>query len=126
MERKNRWRLPGTRCLLDLPVLISATITTIVLALVAGVIAMVIAIPVGFGRLSRVTIIRSICTTYVEVVRGTPLLLQLLVWFYGVRIMLLTVFQLNIDTFIYNLLTDLNSNSLYPEQNGLVTGIFLA
>ena len=46
--------------LLDLPVLISATITTIVLALVAGVIAMVIAIPVGFGRLSRVTIIRSI------------------------------------------------------------------
>jgi His/Glu/Gln/Arg/opine family amino acid ABC transporter permease subunit len=110
--------------LLDLPVLISATITTIVLALVAGVIAMVIAIPVGFGRLSRVTIIRSICTTYVEVVRGTPLLLQLLVWFYGVRIMLLTVFQLNIDTFIYNLLTDLNSNSLYPKQNGLVTGIF--
>ena len=64
--------------LLDLPVLVSATITTIVLALVAGVIAMVIAIPVGFGRLSRVTIIRSLCTTYVEVVRGTPLLLQLL------------------------------------------------
>ncbi len=110
--------------LLDLPLLVSATITTIVLALVAGVIAMVIAIPVGFGRLSRVTIIRSLCTTYVEVVRGTPLLLQLLVWFYGVRILLLTVFQLNIDTFIYNLLTDLNSNSLYPKQNGLVTGIF--
>jgi ABC-type amino acid transport system permease subunit len=85
---------------------------------------MVIAIPVGFGRLSRVTIIRSLSTTYVEVVRGTPLLLQLLVWFYGVRIMLLTVFQLNIDTLIYNLLTNLNSNSLYPKQNGLVTGIF--
>src|SRR4029079_12735407 len=79
--------------LLDYPNLINAAILTIGLALVAGVIAMVIAIPVGFGRLSRVTIIRSLSTTYVEVVRGTPLLLQLLVWFYGVRILLLTVFQ---------------------------------
>jgi len=108
--------------LLDYPNLINAAILTIVLALVSGVIAMVIAIPVGFGRLSRVTIIRSLSTTYVEVVRGTPLLLQLLVWFYGVRIMLLTVFQLNIDTFIYNLLTAWNSNSLYPK--GGVTGLF--
>jgi His/Glu/Gln/Arg/opine family amino acid ABC transporter permease subunit len=110
--------------LLDLPLLVSAIVTTIVLALVAGVIAMVIAIPVGFGRLSRVTIIRSLCTTYVEVVRGTPLLLQLFVWFYGVKILLLTLFNFNIDTTIYNLLTALNSNSLYPKQNGLVTGLF--
>jgi len=108
--------------LLDLPLLVSAAITTLVLALVAGVIAMVIAIPVGFGRLSRVTIIRSLSTTYVEVVRGTPLLLQLLVWFYGVRILLLTLFQLNIDTFIFDLLTSLNSNSLFPKAG--VTGLF--
>jgi len=108
--------------LLDYPNLINAAILTIGLALVAGVIAMVIAIPVGFGRLSRVTIIRSLSTTYVEVVRGTPLLLQLLVWFYGVRILLLTVFQLNIDTFIYDLLTSWNSNSLFPKAG--VTGLF--
>jgi His/Glu/Gln/Arg/opine family amino acid ABC transporter permease subunit len=108
--------------LLDLPLLVTAIITTIVLALVAGVIAMVIAVPVGFGRLSRVTIIRSLSTTYVEVVRGTPLLLQLLIWSFGVRILLLTVFQLNIDTVIYDLLTALNSNSLLPKAG--VTGLF--
>src|SRR6476646_7889759 len=104
--------------LLDLPVLVSATITTLVLALVAGVLAMLIAIPVGFGRLSRVTIIRSLSTSYVEVVRGTPLLLQLLVWFYGVKILLLTLFHLNIDTTIYDLFTAMNSNSLLPKQSG--------
>jgi His/Glu/Gln/Arg/opine family amino acid ABC transporter permease subunit len=108
--------------LLDYPNLINAAILTITLALVAGVIAMAIAVPIGFGRLSRVTIIRSLSTTYVEVVRGTPLLLQLLVWFYGVRILLLTVFQLNIDTFVYDLLTSWNSNSLFPK--GGVTGLF--
>ncbi|HEX3269401.1 MAG TPA: amino acid ABC transporter permease [Ktedonobacterales bacterium] len=109
--------------LLDFPNLVNAAILTVVLALVAGVIAMVIAIPVGFGRLSRVTIIRSLCTTYVEVVRGTPLLLQLLVWFYGVRILLLTLFHLNVDIIAYDLLTSLNSNSLFPK--GGVTGLVL-
>jgi polar amino acid transport system permease protein len=100
--------------LLDFPNLVNAAILTVVLALVAGVIAMVIAIPVGFGRLSRVTIIRSLCT---------PLLLQLLVWFYGVRILLLTLFHLNVDIIAYDLLTSLNSNSLFPK--GGVTGLVL-
>jgi His/Glu/Gln/Arg/opine family amino acid ABC transporter permease subunit len=109
--------------LLDFPNLVNAAILTVVLALVAGVLAMVIAIPVGFGRLSRVTIIRSLSTTYVEVVRGTPLLLQLLVWFYGVRILLLAIFHLNVDTIAYDLLTSLNSNSLFPK--GGVTGLVL-
>jgi His/Glu/Gln/Arg/opine family amino acid ABC transporter permease subunit len=108
--------------LLDLPQLISAAITTIGFLLVAGVIAMAIAIPVGFARLSRVTIIRSLSTTYVEVVRGTPLLLQLFVWFFGVKIVLLTLFQFNIDAFTYDLLTSLNSNSLFPKAG--VTGLF--
>ena len=109
--------------LLDFPNLVNAAILTVGLALVAGVIAMAIAIPVGFGRISRVTIIRSLCTTYVEVIRGTPLLLQLFVWFYGVRILLLVLFRLNIDASAYDLLTALNSNSLFPK--GGVTGLVL-
>ncbi|HEY7022687.1 MAG TPA: ABC transporter permease subunit, partial [Ktedonobacterales bacterium] len=40
---------------------------------------------------------------------------QLSVWVFGVRILLLTLFQLNIDNIVYALLTDLNSNSLFPK-----------
>jgi His/Glu/Gln/Arg/opine family amino acid ABC transporter permease subunit len=106
-----------------IPALLAATELTLVLAIVCGVLAMVFAIPAGFGRVSRVTLIRSISSFYVETIRGTPLLLQLLVWYFGVRLVLLAVFNLNIDTQIYNLLTLLNSNSLFPK-GGDVSSFF--
>ena len=46
-----------------------------------------LAIPVGFGlslmRLSKVLVLRGIATTYVNVVRGTPLFLQIYIAFFG-------------------------------------------
>ncbi|WIG61783.1 MAG: ABC transporter, permease protein (cluster 3, basic aa/glutamine/opines) [Ktedonobacterales bacterium] len=101
------------------PALLAGTITTIVAALLAGILAMLFGIPAGFGRLSRVPLIRSISTFYVETIRGTPLLLQLFVWFYAVKILLLTIFNLNVDTFAYSLLTDINSNSIFPRDTGI-------
>ena len=109
---------------LALPALASATELTVVLALICIVLAMVFAVPAGFGRLSRVTLIRSISSFYVETIRGTPLLLQLLVWYYGVRLLLLAVFNLNIDTDVYNFLTLLNSNTLFPQEG--VSSLFFA
>jgi His/Glu/Gln/Arg/opine family amino acid ABC transporter permease subunit len=109
---------------LALPALASATELTVVLSLICIVLAMVFAIPAGFGRLSRVTLIRSISGFYVETIRGTPLLLQLLVWYYGVRLLLLAVFNLNIDTQVYNFLTLLNSNNLFPKEG--VSSFFFA
>ncbi len=46
------------------------TILSIVVALVIGLVA-------GLGRISRITIVNRIATIYVEVVRGIPLLVQL-------------------------------------------------
>ena len=109
---------------LQIPKIINGTLVTLIGALVCMVLAMVFAIPAGLGRLSRVPAIRGASTLYVEVIRGTPLLLQLLIWFFGVKIVLLTLFNLNIDTQVYHLLTTLNSNNLYPV-NG-VSGIVFA
>ncbi len=109
---------------LQIPKIINGTLVTVIGALVCMVLAMVFAIPAGLGRLSRVPAIRGVSTLYVEVIRGTPLLLQLLIWFFGVKIVLLTLFNLNIDTQVYHLLTTLNSNNLYPV-NG-VSGIVFA
>ena len=70
---------------LQIPSIINGTLVTVIGALVCMVLAMVFAIPAGLGRLSRVSAIRGVSTFYVEVIRGTPLLLQLLIWYFGVK-----------------------------------------
>ncbi len=106
------------------PLLINATLVTIIGSLVSIVLAMILAVPTAFARLSKNTLFRSVSTFYVETIRGTPLLLQLLVWFYGARLLLIFLFNLNVDTVVYNLLTALNSNNLFPGQG--VSNIFFA
>jgi His/Glu/Gln/Arg/opine family amino acid ABC transporter permease subunit len=107
-----------------LPDIGQAMLFTIISALVAMVLAMVLAIPAAFGRLSHSAIIRSIATFYVETIRGTPFLLQLLIWVFGVQTLLVTLFNFNVDIAFYNLLTALNSNSLAPRQS--ISVIFFA
>ncbi|HUY77025.1 MAG TPA: amino acid ABC transporter permease [Ktedonobacterales bacterium] len=107
-----------------LPSLLAGAWVTIYASIFGIILAMVFAIPAGLGRLSKNVIIRSICSFYVETIRGTPLLLQLIVWYFGVRILLLTLFNFNVDVATYNLLTTLNSNSLYPAAG--VSGLFFA
>src|SRR5579863_8716175 len=97
-----------------LPDLLGGAWVTIYASIFGIILAMVFAIPAGLGRLSKNAIIRSVCSFYVETIRGTPLLLQLIVWYFGVRILLLTLFNFNVDVATYHLLTALNSNSLYP------------
>ena len=38
---------------------------------------------VSFGRMSKNGLIRTIVKVYISIMRGTPLMLQLLVWFFG-------------------------------------------
>ena len=52
------------------------TVLSIVIALVIGLIA-------GLGRISRVTVVNRIATVYVEVIRGIPLLVQLFYIYYA-------------------------------------------
>ncbi len=55
---------------------LQVTVLSIMLALVIGLIA-------GLGRISRVTVINRIATIYVEVIRGIPLLVQLFYIYYA-------------------------------------------
>lgn len=52
------------------------TVTSIILALIIGLIT-------GLGRISKITIINRIATIYVEVIRGIPLLVQLFYIYYA-------------------------------------------
>lgn len=57
-------------------VTLTTTLISFILILIFGLVA-------ALGRLSRIPIINGIATVYVEVIRGIPLLVQLLFWYFA-------------------------------------------
>ena len=66
------------------PAMLRATLMTLVLSCVAMLLAVAVGATIAAGRVYGSPIVRFALTTYVEVVRGTPLLLQLFVIYFGV------------------------------------------
>jgi L-cystine transport system permease protein len=65
------------------PLVSGALVGTIPLALASFVLGLAIAVGVALMRLSRIRIVSAIARVYVSIIRGTPLLVQLFVIFYG-------------------------------------------
>lgn len=65
------------------PILSGGIVGTIPLALASFVLGLAIALAVALMRLSRMRILSWIARAYVSIIRGTPLLVQLFVIFYG-------------------------------------------
>ncbi len=66
-----------------IPALLSASVMTIVLSCLAMALAIAAGVCIASGRVYGNALVRGVLTTYVEVVRGTPVLLQLFVLYYG-------------------------------------------
>ena len=66
-----------------LPALLRASVITIVLSCVAMALAIMAGVVIASGRVYGGLLTRAVLTLYVEVVRGTPVLLQLFVLYYG-------------------------------------------
>jgi polar amino acid transport system substrate-binding protein len=66
-----------------LPALFRAAGITLVLSCLAMAMAVALGVLIASGRVYGNAALRSVLTTYVEVVRGTPLLLQLFVLYFG-------------------------------------------
>jgi polar amino acid transport system substrate-binding protein len=66
-----------------LPALLRAAAITLVLSCLSMALAVVIGIAVAAGRVYGSAPVRALLTVYVEVMRGTPVLLQLFVIYYG-------------------------------------------
>ena len=67
-----------------LPSLLRAAIVTLILSCGAMLIAVVIGVAIATGRLYGGRMTQIVLTGYVELIRGTPLLLQLFVLYYGI------------------------------------------
>ena len=65
------------------PLVSGAIVGTIPLALASFVLGLIIALGIALMRLSRVRFVSGIARVYISLVRGTPLLVQLFVIFYG-------------------------------------------
>jgi polar amino acid transport system permease protein len=63
------------------PVILSGILNTIVMALLAMALGIVLGIAVAIMRLSPNPMLRSVAAGYAWLFRGTPLILQLLLWF---------------------------------------------
>jgi polar amino acid transport system permease protein len=64
--------------------LLRGTIVTIEVTVGAIILGCLIGLVIGLGRLDpRRRIVFGLCTAYVSVIRGTPLLVQLFIWFFG-------------------------------------------
>jgi His/Glu/Gln/Arg/opine family amino acid ABC transporter permease subunit len=108
---------------LYLPVLFDGVKVTVIVSLLSMVLATIFGFIGAVGRLSRFAPIRWLATVYVEVVRGTPILVQLLLWYYGVGAVLSTI-GFDPYTIVYQFMTALQSNSLVPDGfNGFFYGI---
>ena len=66
-----------------LPSLLRAALVTLALSVLAMALAVAAGAGIAAGRVYGSTLVRAVFATYVEVVRGTPVLLQLFVLYYG-------------------------------------------
>jgi His/Glu/Gln/Arg/opine family amino acid ABC transporter permease subunit len=99
---------------LYLPFLLQAAALTIGLSVVSMVLAVILGFIGATGRLSHFAPVRWLATVYVEVVRGTPILVQLLLWYFGVG---QALSMLGFDPYnsAFQLMTTLQNNSLVPD-----------
>jgi polar amino acid transport system permease protein len=66
-----------------LPKLMEGAIVTIELTIIAITIGLVIGIPTALGRVYGNKFIYTVCSFFVEIIRGTPLLTQLFILYFG-------------------------------------------
>lgn len=95
------------------PIFLGGAGLTIFLSISSLILATIFGFIGALGRLSRFTLFRIIAAIYVEVIRGTPILVQLFLWGFGIRALLEGV-GFDPYTFAFNFLTLLQFNSIMP------------
>src|SRR5579859_3518296 len=100
---------------IDFPVLLQGAGATIVISLISAVLATIFGFIGALGRLSRFAVFRGIAAVYVEVIRGTPILVQLFLWGFGISAILNNI-GFDPHTIAFQFMTVLQSNSFVPSE----------
>jgi len=92
--------------------------TTVYITMVSFLLVMVFGLIVALGRLSKVTLIKGFTTVYVEVIRGIPMLVQLIFWYFAFP----SLVQSLGDVFNIQSFRDYNANAISMAILGLTFG----
>ena len=104
-----------------LPMIIALLKVTIPLTLLSFSLGLVIAIITAVARLSNIKILKFIFATYVWIFRGTPLLVQLFIVFYGLPSIGVTLDTWSAATIASVSYTHLNSISIHIDLSAATT-----
>ena len=108
---------------LYLPFLLQAAVTTLMISVVSMVLATIFGLIGTWGRLSGSAAIRWIAIVYVEVVRGTPTLVQLLFWGFGISAFF-SGLGFDPHRLVFEIMTMLQNNNLVsPMFNFIFYGV---
>jgi polar amino acid transport system permease protein len=89
---------------------------TVILTLVSIVFIIILGLIGGMGRISKNPVIYLISTLYVEIVRGIPLLVQLIWWYFAAPVVIQTIGRLLHIQYLANY----RSNAIFLAILGLV------
>lgn len=91
-------------------------IITIVLALIAVSLGMLLAIVPTYFRLSKIKVLNFIGSAYVEVIRGTPLLVQVMIIYAFVELPVMTFLGMDFGAFLLGMFALLINSSAYASE----------
>ena len=89
--------------------------TTIYITLVSFLLVLFFGLLVALARLSRSVVVKGISTVYVEVVRGIPMMVQLIFWYFAFPALVQNIG----DTFKIASLSQYNAEAIYIAILGL-------
>ena len=69
-----------------MPALLQATGVTLALSVTSVLTALVLAVFLALGKISKNTVLRSVCGAYIFFFRGTPLLVQIFLFYFAVPV----------------------------------------
>ncbi|QWB96690.1 amino acid ABC transporter permease [Mycoplasmatota bacterium] len=89
---------------------------TLILAFLAVLLGAIIALIPAFMRMSKNKLLKTIATTYVEVIRGTPMLVQVLIIYQLMKLPLILFLGIDMGSFIPGLVALVINSSAYISE----------
>ncbi|WP_025724825.1 amino acid ABC transporter permease [Acholeplasma granularum] len=99
-----------------LKTLLQGLMVTIIFALIAVIFGTLIAIIPTYFRLSKYKVLNIIGSSYVEVIRGTPLLVQVMLIYAMVQLPVMTVLGMDFGAFLLGMFALLINSSAYVSE----------
>jgi His/Glu/Gln/Arg/opine family amino acid ABC transporter permease subunit len=97
-------------------ILLKGLLMTLLLAVISVVLGTLIGLLPAFSRLSNNKILKFIGTAYVEIIRGTPLLVQVLLIYSLIKLKVFVFLGVDLSSFIPGMLALLINSSAYVSE----------